>query len=221
MLGLSKGWRRSVALVASVLATSVAAPVEAQEEVEVPPPIERSPLQVEEAPDLVQPRVGFSVLGGYTFDEPEGWMLGGSIRLGMSVGEWFSVYYQPTALYAALDRPGGGEDGAFVLWNTLMLEVTPIDFLSIGVGPSVDVWIDCDRGVATNVEQVGALAGGTVGCAEESASFGLHGRVGLNLGGQGPGRGGGVQVSFEAHPTWFGDDFTTVALLGGLGFEMF
>lgn len=221
MVGFAKGWRRYLVVVASALSTCIVARAEAQEEVEVPPVHEPPEVVAADAPELIQPRVGFSVLGGYTFDEPDGWMLGGSVRLGMSFGGWFSVSYQPTALYAALDRPGSGEDGAFALWNTLLFELTPIEFLSIGFGPSVDVWVDCDRGVATNVEQAAALSGGKVGCAEENASFGLHGRVALNLGGHGPGSGGGVQVSFEAHPTWFGDDFTTVALLGGLGFEIF
>lgn len=171
---------------------------------------------VAEEPEFLRPRIGGSILGGYTFDEPEGWMLGGNVRLGAWLGDWFSVYYQPTALYAALDRPGSGEDGALAVWNSLMLEATFFDFLSIGVGPSVDVWVDCDGGVATNVEQV--AVSGEVGCAD-GAAIGAHGRVALILGGEG-GR-GGVHVSFEAHPTWFGDDYQTVALLGGLGFEAF
>ncbi|AKF05495.1 hypothetical protein DB32_002644 [Sandaracinus amylolyticus] len=169
-------------------------------------------------PDMIRPRLGASINGGYTFNEPEGWMLGGSLRLGIQIGDLVAAYYQPTAQYASLVAQGGSEEGAFSLWNSFMFELTPADVISIAAGPSIDVWTGCDDG-AQGDGQVGTAR--DRGCAGSNPFFGLHGRVALNIGSDGPGKRHAIQVSFEVHPTWFGDDFQTIALLGGLGYDMY
>ncbi|UJR81886.1 hypothetical protein [Sandaracinus amylolyticus] len=175
--------------------------------------------QVEvESPDMIRPRLGASINGGYTFNEPEGWMLGGSLRLGIQIGDWIAAYYQPTAQYASLVVQGGNTDGAFSLWNSFLFELTPADVISIAAGPSVDVWMGCEDG-AQGDGQVNTPV--NAGCAGTNPFFGLHGRLAFNIGSDGPGKRHAIQISFEVHPTWFGDDFQTIALLGGLGYDMY
>ncbi|AKF03501.1 hypothetical protein [Sandaracinus amylolyticus] len=164
--------------------------------------------------DFVRPRAGFSLLGGYTVSEPEGWMMGASARLGVQIGDWFSVYYQPTALYASLQTARDRQDGAFTFWSSFLVEATLADWVSVGVGPSVDIWTGCDEGVLADT-QIDA----PVGCTADEPFFGLHGRVALNIPTYASGDRNAIQVSFEVHPTWFGDGFETVAFLGGLGFD--
>lgn len=160
---------------------------------------------------FVRPRLGLSFHGGGTVGDPEGWMLGGSLRVGVQVGEWFGAYYQPTGIYAALQSSAGDErDGALVLWNSFLAEATLFHLLSIGVGPSVDYYADCDGTLQESA-----------GCAREGSFFGMHGRVALNRGAQGPGQRGALTISLDAHPTWFGDGLETVSFLAGLGVEMY
>lgn len=169
-------------------------------------------LAAETAP-WVRPRIGISVLGGKTFEDPEGWLLGGSLRLGAQLGDVFAVYYQPTAMYAALHTGlASTYDDAFTMWNSLLVEATLFDFLSIGAGPSVDFYLECNPAIQANA-----------GCAREEAAFGLHGRVALNLGAMPiyPGQRGALNLTFETHPTWFGDDLMTIAFLGGVGYDLF
>lgn len=178
--------------------------------------LEPAPAQLTEAEtangdSFVRPRLGVSFHGGGTLGEPEGWMLGASMRVGVQVGEWFGAYYQPTGIYAALQSELEGErDGALVLWNSFIAEATLFHLLSIGVGPSIDYFGDCDSGLQASA-----------GCAREGSFFGMHGRVALNLGDHGPGQRGALTISFDAHPTWFGDGLETVSFLGGLGVELY
>ncbi|UJR83630.1 hypothetical protein [Sandaracinus amylolyticus] len=176
------------------------------------------PIEVGAAAEPERPfgrfRFGISGFGGMTLgddaNDPEGWMGGGALRLGMQLGDWFSVYYQPSGIATGLDTTGGDSELVFTLWNSLLAEATLFDFLSIGAGPSVDFYFGCEASEQSQAS-----------CADEGAFFGLHGRVAINIGGLLFGQRGAVNVSFDVHPTWFEDDTETVALLGGLGLELY
>lgn len=164
-----------------------------------------APREVEGARPGIRPRVGVMALGGGMLEDVEGWLVGGALQLGVQLGDWFAIYYQPTGLYAAIDTPAGTDD-AFTLWNPLLAELTLFDVVSIAGGPSVDIYEECEANVA---------------CSQDDVYFGAHGRVALNLGGMGAGQRHAFQVSFEVHPTWFNDDLMTLSMLGGIGVQMY
>ena len=170
---------------------------------------------VEEDRDLVRLRIGATAHGGYTLGDtladPEGWMAGLSLRVGAQISDWFSVYYQPSGFFVGIETAGLGDDfdDAWTMWNAFLAEVTLFDFLSIGGGPSVDFYWGCD----------GSL--GQASCVDEGAHFGMHGRAAVNLGGMLFDQRGAVNLSFDIHPTWFEDDSATLAMLGGIGVELY
>ncbi|AKF03846.1 hypothetical protein DB32_000995 [Sandaracinus amylolyticus] len=188
---------------AEVATTGAAPPLE----VEQPSALERA---------LVRLRVGGTLHGGYTLgddaEDPEGWMAGLSLRVGVQISDWFAVYYQPSGILAGLETtPSGGDyDEAFTLWNALLAEATLFDFLSIGAGPSLDFYWGCDAGIQSQAA-----------CADENPLFGLHGRVAVNIGGLFLDQRGAFNVSFDFHPTWFEDDVKTYSMLGGIGVELY
>ncbi|UJR86257.1 hypothetical protein [Sandaracinus amylolyticus] len=166
----------------------------------------------------VRPRAGGSLVLGGTLGEPEGWLAGGNVRVGAQLGEYFATYYQATMMYAALaggteiDDPDddGDSDNAFVMWNVFLFEATVLDALSFAVGPSADLYEDCEGSVQA-----------TRGCARDSVYFGMHGRVSVGFGAHDRGRRQALTLSFEAHPTWFDEDHMTVSMLGGIGFDLY
>lgn len=171
---------------------------------------------VEEERDLVRLRIGATAHGGYTLgdtlDDPEGWMAGLSLRIGAQISDWFAAYYQPAGFFVGLESatPGDDFEDAWTMWNTFLAEVTLFDFLSIGGGPSVDFFWGCDGSRL-----------GQASCSDEGAFFGLHGRAAVNLGGMLFDQRGAVNLSFDIHPTWFEDDSATLAMLGGIGVELY
>lgn len=175
------------------------------------------PVAAQDADDVwVRPRLGVSALGGGTLGQPEGWMAGGSLRAGVQLGDWLSTYYQATLLYAALSQgteieSGGDSDNAFVVWNTFLFETTLFDVVSIGAGPSADLYVDCEESVQAHR-----------GCARDAVFFGMHGRVAVTIGRTMPGGArDGLTLSFEVHPTWFDEQRETVTMLGGIGFDLY
>lgn len=205
----------------SEVAHAHARPVETQAEVATgkaeagvyaaPPPPPPPVVEEVERP-AVRPRLGVMALGGGMVQDVEGWLVGGALQIGVQLGDWFSIYYQPTALYAAIDTPTGDRDGAFTLWNPLLFELTLFDWVSIAGGPSADIYEGCDQNAA---------------CAQDDLYFGAHGRLALNIGGMLGGLGRhAIQLSFEVHPTWFdfgdgSEDLMNISLLGGLGVQMY
>ncbi|AKF10335.1 hypothetical protein DB32_007484 [Sandaracinus amylolyticus] len=171
-------------------------------------PRTEGPMYIEQpAPELARFRLGASAIGGGIIGDLDGWLVGANLRVGTQLGPWFAFYYAPTFLYGGLSD----SDGAFVFWSSFVGEVTLWDIVSVGVGPSVDIYDDCDPRVRANAA-----------CSRvDETFFGLHGRVALNLGAGGPGERGAVSVSFEVHPTWFGEDLSAVAMLGGVGAELY
>ncbi|MDQ3036217.1 MAG: hypothetical protein M3Y87_27700 [Myxococcota bacterium] len=162
--------------------------------------------------DFVRFRFGASgVGGGHWAGGPDIGMGGAQLRLGVQIGQMFAVYYQPTGLVGSIvDRPGSAGSAAGLLWNTAMAEVTLADFIQIGGGPSMDFVWGCDRNFQAEVD-----------CDSTDPFIGAHGRVALALGGHGPGRRGGVTISADVHPTWYRSDDPSIAVLGGIGFELY
>lgn len=221
-------------LAVGLLATAPAAAQEAEEGVEVqvetpdvpspelappPPPPPPPPPVVDETPrGFFEPRLrlGGSLVGGGSWEGPDIGMFGAQVRAGVQLGDWIALYYQPTGMVGFLvDRPDTEPEGdlAGVLWNSLLVEVTVEHFLQFGVGPSVDFVWGCSPG---NAEEQG--------CAEEDANFGLHGRVAVAIGGifgGGPYERRGVSISLDVHPTWYGGGDEGIAMLGGIGFDMY
>lgn len=171
---------------------------------------------MEQERDLVRLRIGATAHGGYTLGdtlaEPEGWMAGLSLRIGAQIGDWFAAYYQPSGFFVGLETatPGDDFDEGWTMWNSFLAEVTLFDFLSLAGGPSVDFYWGCDGSRL-----------GQVSCADEGAFFGIHGRAAVNLGGMLFDQRGAVNLSFDIHPTWFENDEGTLALLGGIGVELY
>ena len=175
-----------------------------------PPPPPEVGAEIERP--AIRPRLGVMALGGGMVEDVEGWLVGGALQLGVQLGDWFSIYYQPTALYAGIDTPTGGRDDAFTLWNPLLVELTLFDWVSIAGGPSADIYEECEQNAA---------------CAQDEIYFGAHGRLALNIGGMLGGMGRhAIQLSFEVHPTWFdfggdSEDTMSISMLGGLGVQMY
>jgi hypothetical protein len=66
-------------------------------------------------------------------------MGGAQLRLGINIGDMVAFYYQPTGLIGAfVDRPDGSGSVAGLMWNTAMAELTFVDMLQVGIGPSMD-----------------------------------------------------------------------------------
>jgi hypothetical protein len=130
------------------------------------------------------------------------------LRLGAQINQWFALYYQGHALMGAV--VGGDASAGFVgaAFNTIMAELT-LPILQIGFGPSLDVF-----GIA-------GCSATDLDCGSNSdVFFGLDGRIGVVIGGHGPGRHGGFAINANVHPTFVnGDVVTTVSL--GLGGEMY
>lgn len=199
---------------AGIAAVTEGTMIAQRETMAAPPPVQVTEVAYERP--MIRGRFGVSAVGGGTvgnsLDDPEGFMGGIALRLGLQLGDWFSVYYQPTGLIADLETSPAGDfyDEAFTLWNSIILETTLFDFVSIGAGPSMDFYWDCEQFVQ-----------GQASCADGGAFFGLHGRAAVNIGGALFGQRGAVNLSFDIHPTWFWDDSETLSMLGGLGVELY
>lgn len=191
-------------------ADGLAAPTTAQPGGPPPPPPRRGGGDEEEF-NGGRFRVGFTINGGlgtqsvgnFSFSGP---VIGGTVRLGYQITELIAVYgnISPFAWIAttsttgpALPGLGAGSSTAAGIQTTPMIGITPVDLLEIGAGPSIDY-----------VGAVNTTASGTV-------AFGLHGRVGLILGGRkDTGRRRGFTISGDVHPIFTSGAVTTFFTLG-------
>lgn len=165
-----------------------------------------------EDPHFTRFRFGISGVGGGHWEGgPDIGMGGAQVRVGVQLGDWVAIYYQPTGLVGAIyDRADGSEAAAGLMWNTAMIELTVMDFLQIGGGPSVDFIWGCDNRYQDEID-----------CDSSDAFFGASGRVALVLGDYGPGYRQGLTISAEVHPTWYREDDASIAVLGGIGYELY
>lgn len=165
-----------------------------------------------EDPDFARFRFGISGLGGYSFaGGPDQGLGGAALRLGVQLGDLFAIYYQPTGLIGSFTNRDPGRDSiSGQMWNTGMLDLTLFDMLQIGGGVSADFIWGCDETIQEEVA-----------CAESDIAFGAEGRLALVLGGAEPGYRDGFVIEARIHSTWYDDDDASVAVLGGLGYEVY
>lgn len=159
-------------------------------------------------------RIGFTINGGLGTQSVSGISLsgpvfGGTFRIGYQITELIAVYGNITPFVWAAGVSGSNlvsASAAAGIQTTPMIGLTPIDLVEIAAGPSIDY--------------IGA-ASSTVGPGGQSTSaggdvaLGLHGRVGLILGGRKEtGRRRGFTISGDVHPTFTSGAVTTFFTLG-------
>jgi hypothetical protein len=152
-------------------------------------------------------RFGVSGVGGGFVGSAHGFVGGISPRVGIQVNDLFAVYVQGQGLIGQfLPRPGDNLAG--FAFHTLMFELTLGDSFQLGVGPSLDfVW--------------GCNADYQASCVGSGPYLGADARVAFLVGGRGPGRRSGLAFSLDVHPTWFGGEHAAIALLFGVGYELY
>jgi hypothetical protein len=153
-------------------------------------------------------RFGASGEGGGFFGAVHGGVGGLAIRAGVQFNDLVGLYVQGHGLIGELlpdPRPTTVVGFAF---HELMIDVTLLDMLQLGAGPSLDFFWGCNE---TN--------GGAV-CGRSGAFFGGDFRAAILVGSHGPGRRSGLVFSIDAHPTWLDHELSTTMLFG-IGGEMF
>jgi hypothetical protein len=156
-----------------------------------------------------EPRVrgGFSINGGYfgaksNTDNFSGGAISLAGRIGVQIGDVFSVYYQNSPV-GWIEFQGGAHVGASD-YNSVLADFTIEDILGLGIGPSCDLF--------------------TVGALRGHGSFvepGAHARVALLIGGSGSmSRRQAFAIGIDPHVTYFnGGVLATVT--GGIGAEWY
>ena len=170
-------------------------------------------IEVEEDEAALRFRFGISGLGGAQLGGgPDLGMGGLALRVGVQLGDWGAIYYQPTGLVGSgVDREGAtGDSIAGQMWNTGMIELTFFDVLQIGGGPSADFIWGCEETIQDEVA-----------CADSDIAFGLDGRLALVLGGAEPGQRDGFVIEARVHSTWYDTEDASIAVLGGLGYDVY
>jgi hypothetical protein len=160
---------------------------------------------------MIRFRFGIDGTGGAFVRGPQLAFGGLRARLGIQLGDWFSLYYQPTGLVGAfMHRADGRDAAAGLLWNSFLAEVTLFDIVQLGAGPSVDfVWGCSDT------------PNSSLSCSDHGPFFGIDGRVAVVIGHDMMGSRGGLTLSADVHPTWYADDTVGLAVLGGIGIDMY
>jgi hypothetical protein len=156
--------------------------------------------------DRPRVRFGISGVGGGFVGAAHGALGGAAVRVGIQANDVVAVYLQAQGLIGQfLPAPGDGLAG--FAFHSLMIDFTIADVVQIGVGPALDFVWGCDGRYQHSCSGQGPYLGGDV-------------RLAFLAGDHGPGRRSGLVFSFDAHPTWFGDD-AAITLLGGIGYEMY
>lgn len=156
--------------------------------------------------DHARVRFGISGVGGGFVGAAHGALGGAAVRVGIQINDVVAVYLQGQGLIGQfLPSPGDGLAG--FAFHTLMVDFTIADAVQIGVGPALDFVWGCDGRYQPSCSGSGPYLGGDV-------------RLAFLAGSHGPGRREGFVFSFDAHPTWFGND-AAITLLAGIGFELY
>ncbi len=153
-------------------------------------------------------RLGFSGLGGGFVGAFHGAGGGFAARVGVQLNDVVAIYVQGQGLITEfLPDPRPTSLIGFV-FHELMVDVTLLDIIQLGAGPSIDVIWGC------------TYENGSSACGRAGAFFGGDFRLAFAIGGHGPGRRSGIVFSIDAHPTWVDHDFATM-LLFGIGGEIY
>jgi hypothetical protein len=147
-------------------------------------------------------RYGIDGGAGWQFmDYASGFNITASMRLGWQINDQIAVYYQtdlPIGFVSGTSSTGAvNVAGASVIWgNAVMGEYTLNDFISFGVGPSVDIGLGAVCG----------SSGGTTQCLGAGGTFfGIQSRIAFNLvpsAAQNPYRRAGFRVGLGGHTTF-------------------
>jgi hypothetical protein len=153
-------------------------------------------------------RLGVSGVGGGFFGAVHGAAGGLAVRVGVQLNDLVAVYLQGHGLlgeYLPDPRPTSLIGFAF---HEAMVEVTLLDMVQLGAGPSLDAVWGCDS----------SNGGGY--CGASGAFFGGDFRVAFVAFHRRPEHRHGVVFSVDAHPTWIGHDLVTTMLFG-VGGELY
>jgi hypothetical protein len=175
--------------------------------------------------DGVRLRGGFSLNGGLsaavTFGDDRRYV-GGAVglagRLGVQFNHVVALYYQnsPTVFVLPVVDPSSRNYNLYVGavdYNSLLLNLTFVDMIELGLGPSVDAW--AVLGCGTNVD----------GICRTATTWGLggHARFAINIGGlagRGPRR-SGFSMGVDFHPVYLGSNTFFMTLTAGIGAEWY
>jgi hypothetical protein len=185
-----------------------------------PAPVAYAPPAVEARPvrrDGVRLRGGFSFNGGGAFEIAGGNTTpGGAIsfaaRLGVQFNHFVGLYYQNTPNLFFIAGQDSLHVGVFD-FNSVLVNLTLVDMIELGVGPSLDAGAVFGCSVADDV----SCGGGS------GVGFGMHGRFALNLGGlrgEGPRR-SAFALGLDVHPIFMGNGAFLMSVTGGLGGEWY
>jgi len=147
-------------------------------------------------------RLGFSGLGGGFFGGIHGGVGGLAVRAGVQFNDLVALYIQGQGLigeYVPDPRPSSIVGFAF---HEGIIELTMLDMIQVGAGPSLDVFFTCD---ARN-------NGGY--CGQSGAWFGGDFRFAVSAFHRHADRRSGVTFSVDAHPTWMDHELVTTMLFG-------
>lgn len=178
-----------------------------------PPPSEAVIVEQRVVPhqrNLLRLRFGFDGTGGAWARGPQLAAGGLRARLGLQIGDYFAIYYQPTGLVGTFYNQRIGDSAAGAFFNSLLVELTLFDMLQIGAGPSADFMWGCSDDPQSRLS-----------CNDHGVFFGLDGRIAVVVA---PTLGEsrmGLTISADVHPTWYASDTAGIAVLGGIGLEMF
>lgn len=159
-------------------------------------------------------RIGFTINGGLGTQSAGGFSLsgpvfGGTFRIGYQITELVAVYGNITPFVWAAGVSGTNlvsASAAAGILTSPMVGLTPIDLLEVAAGPSID-YIGAASSTVTTAGS-STSGGGDV-------AIGIHGRVGLILGGRKEtGRRRGFTISGDVHPIFTSGAVTTLFTLG-------
>lgn len=153
-------------------------------------------------------RFGISGLGGGFVGTFHGAGAGLALRIGVQLNDVVAIYLQGQGLIAEILPDPRPTTAIGFVFHSLMVDVTLLDMLQFGAGPSIDFVWGC------------SVDNGGASCGRGGAYFGGDFRLAFIIGGHGPGRRAGLVFSIDAHPTWLDHDFATM-LLFGIGGEIF
>ncbi len=221
-----------LAALAVASASALATPFADAQYYQAPPPVAGGQVVVQQQPVYAQPqqqvvyvnpgrfRYGGDLGLGWTFLGPlAGVGVTGSLRLGWQFNDRLAVFYQGDLPIGLASGTYNGRDyggAAIVLGTGVMGEYTLGDFLSLGLGPSLDYALG-------SVCQSGS-SGGTSCLGAGGVYFGLQARVSLTLFGTTAGentRRRGFRIGASSHTTFFGDVGVFQAINLHAGYEWF
>ena len=168
-------------------------------------------------------RIGFDFFGGTgTGNETSGPTIGVTFRVGYQLQRLMAVYANLSAFvwFGSTDRTYQGQSfdlsaiGGYHF--TPMFSLTPLDWLEIAAGPSLDK-------IAGGSSKTDFATENSSAVAYSGFYFGLHGRVAFHIGGR-PNPQTGRRVSFtiglDLHPT-FAEGTTVTLYTIGLGADWY